>query len=343
MPCKQTSSTSLSPTWSRIQRAHFTNIKRIYYALNANWTLFVSLQIRICCPSFELRNKWRGGGRAMCSACKCTHFPGIRMEISFESAYNVHSLFMSQLPGWITNSRAHLIRFCPKFSSPWIPFQSYKFRNHIKEFKFIDFFSLSSSFFFVWIPTRESTGATSTLHELLAGVGPSVGRGQQHQQPQQQQQQQLGRHQFGSLHTSGSAQQPHVSGGVSNSSQADNSVTATNSNWLADLSVEVCKVDDDEEEEEEEEEEEGAEEESGGHEADDWDESVFFEAVTAGHSSTTQHHHRQDGAGHLDVLLGNPNFHNTSEEKISLLFFSFTSECKQDEDSRRLATSLKFF
>lgn len=114
---------------------------------------------------------------------------------------------------------------------------------------------------------RESTGAASTLHGLLAR--PPVGRAQ---------------------HT---AQRFDRNNGA-----ILNGTHQNNSNWLADLSVEVCKVDSEEEEEEEEEDRSSSEE--------DWDESVFFEAVTGGHTNPVN---QNDG---LDVLLGNPNLHNSS-------------------------------
>ena len=96
---------------------------------------------------------------------------------------------------------------------------------------------------------------------------------------------------------------------------------AANRNWLADLSVEVCKVAP-----------EDAEEEASRHSGEastsvnattidasaaDWDESVFFEAAESGCvSQTTASHVQQAGhtsnSGRLDVLLGNPNLHHSS-------------------------------
>ncbi|XP_032789273.2 uncharacterized protein LOC116926481 isoform X3 [Daphnia magna] len=112
-------------------------------------------------------------------------------------------------------------------------------------------------------------------------------------------------------------------GGVGDISRC--SSNGSNNNWLADLSVEVCKVETIGEE--------GSDNSgggggggSGGGEcgggSDDWDESVFFEAAAAaaasccatGQASHLHHnpHHQHDVGNNLDVLLGNPNLHHSS-------------------------------
>lgn len=82
--------------------------------------------------------------------------------------------------------------------------------------------------------------------------------------------------------------------------------SSSNNNWLADLSVEVCKVETNSG---------GAAGDCGGS-SDDWDESVFFEAAAAAAASccpTGQpSHHQHDVTNNLDVLLGNPNLHHSS-------------------------------
>ena len=110
----------------------------------------------------------------------------------------------------------------------------------------------------------------------------------------------------------------------SRSSSTTSSTTTTsngnNSNWLADLSVEVCKV---------ETVEEGSNSDGGGGTGGpaDWDESVFFEAAAAAAASSCcanagqcnhHHHHHSHNAGNLDVLLGNPNLHNSSNISIDV-------------------------
>ena len=95
-------------------------------------------------------------------------------------------------------------------------------------------------------------------------------------------------------------------------------------NWLADLSVEVCKVDMEEEEEDDEEEEEEEDEGSSqgsqetAEEEADWDESVFFEAAATGQQQQSTNADQYQ-AGHLDVLLGNPNLQHNSSESIQAI------------------------
>ena len=110
------------------------------------------------------------------------------------------------------------------------------------------------------------------------------------------------------------------------------SSTASNNNWLADLSVEVCKVETIEEDGSENSGASGGGGGGGGGDCgDDWDESVFFEAAAAAAASCCatgqsnhlhsnhHHHHQHDVTNNLDVLLGNPNLHHSS----ALLSHSF--------------------
>ena len=111
------------------------------------------------------------------------------------------------------------------------------------------------------------------------------------------------------------------------------STASSNNNWLADLSVEVCKVETIEEDGSE---NSGASGGGGGDcgASDDWDESVFFEAAAAAAASCCatgqsnhvhsnhhhhHHHHQHDVTNNLDVLLGNPNLHHSS----ALMFDAF--------------------
>lgn len=99
---------------------------------------------------------------------------------------------------------------------------------------------------------------------------------------------------------------------------------ANGSNWLADLSVEVCKVNEDVDSCNSQSGVGGVNGEGGEGSAGDWDEAVvFFEAAAAAEAvccssdasgqTQHQHQHQQDnGHDHLDVLLGNPNLHNSS-------------------------------
>ena len=95
------------------------------------------------------------------------------------------------------------------------------------------------------------------------------------------------------------------------------SSTGSNNNWLADLSVEVCKVETIGEDRSENSGGGGGGEGDCG--SDDWGESVFFEVAAAAAASccaTRQsnhyHHHQHDITNNLDVLLGNRNLHHSS-------------------------------
>ena len=101
------------------------------------------------------------------------------------------------------------------------------------------------------------------------------------------------------------------------------SASNNNSNWLADLSVEVCKVNEDVDSCNSQSGVGGVSGEGGEGGASNWDEAVvFFEAAAAAEAvccssdaseQAHQHHHKQDSRhDHLDVLLGNPNLHNSS-------------------------------
>ena len=137
------------------------------------------------------------------------------------------------------------------------------------------------------------------------------------------------------IHRSRGQQQQFVSGnGVSglehnelngsSSECVDGGATgAANSNWLADLSVEVCKVNEDVDSCNSQSGVGGVNGEGGEGGSGDWDEAVvFFEAAAAAEAvccssdasgQTHQHQHQQDNRhDHLDVLLGNPNLHNSS-------------------------------
>ena len=126
-------------------------------------------------------------------------------------------------------------------------------------------------------------------------------------------------------------------GGITATSSAGNG-GGSSSNWLADLSVEVCKVNEDVDDSQS-----GVvgvgggvggggESECDGGGAGDWDEAVvFFEAAAAAEAvccssggdsaAQTHHHHHND---HLDVLLGNPSLHNSSKHNtISFLWDHF--------------------
>ncbi|KAI9563329.1 hypothetical protein GHT06_010790 [Daphnia sinensis] len=110
-------------------------------------------------------------------------------------------------------------------------------------------------------------------------------------------------------------------GGVGDGSRC--SSNGSNNNWLADLSVEVCKVETIGEEGSDNSGGGGGGGGSGGGEcgSDDWDESVFFEAAAAAAASCCatgqsshlhQNQHQHDVGNNLDVLLGNPNLHHSS-------------------------------
>jgi hypothetical protein len=122
-------------------------------------------------------------------------------------------------------------------------------------------------------------------------------------------------------------------------SRCSSTASSNNNNWLADLSVEVCKVETIEEDGSENSGASGGGGVGGGDcgASDDWDESVFFEAAAAAaasccasgqsnhlHSNHHHHHHHQhDVTNNLDVLLGNPNLHHSSALSHSFPNFCF--------------------
>lgn len=103
------------------------------------------------------------------------------------------------------------------------------------------------------------------------------------------------------------------------------SASNNNSNWLADLSVEVCKVESVEEGSNSAGGSGGSSNSSGagggdGGGAGDWDDSVFFGAAAAAAaaccSAGQSGHHRHDAANLDSVLLGNPNLHHSSKKHV---------------------------